>query len=188
MPTGSLVFIHGHFEIPVGTVLHFEEPRGRWAKTTPIEQIDRSAVHGHIFVVSEDGLCAFEYQESPLSYLSSVGSGFLGDFVDYLTKHYITGLIGLQVLGECNDQSMPEVILDQWTGMLDSSVVKGCVSTRITGWGFDMVDGNPRVRQSNERHAEMTSGNHKVFNAGKPLPKLDNVDDLKSTLTEAGVL
>ncbi|KAF4501612.1 C6 transcription factor [Fusarium agapanthi] len=65
--------IHGHFEILVDTVLNSEESRGLWAKTTPIEQIDRSAVHGPIFVVGQDGLCAYEYQESPLSYLSSVG-------------------------------------------------------------------------------------------------------------------
>lgn len=51
-----------------------------------------------------------------------------------------------------------------------------------------MVDGNPRVCQSNERHAKITSGNHKVFNARKPLLKLDNVDDLKSALLKAGVL
>ncbi|TWU72828.1 hypothetical protein ED733_001721 [Metarhizium rileyi] len=183
--------IHGHFKIPHGTVLlgfNFEQPRGRWAKVTPIEQIDLSTVHGHIFVVGEDGLCAYEYQESPLPDLSSVGRGFLDDLVGYLTEHCITGLIGLQVLGECNDQSMSELILDQGTVMLGSSAVKGCVSTRIIGWKFEMVDGNPRVCQSNERHAEMTSGNHKVSNAGKPLPKLDNVDDLKSALLEAGVL
>jgi hypothetical protein len=167
---------------------NFEQPKGRWSKVTPIEQIDPSMVHGHIFVVGEDGLCAYEYQESPLPDLSSVDGGFLDDFVSYLTEHCITGLIGLQVLGECNDQSMSELILDEGTVMLGSTVVKGCRSTRITGWKFEMVDGNPRVCQANERHAEMTSGNHKVFNAGKPLPKLDNVDDLKSALTEAGVL
>ncbi|KAH6982480.1 hypothetical protein EDB80DRAFT_736869 [Ilyonectria destructans] len=103
--------IHGHFKIPDDTVLlgsNFEEPRGRWAKVTPIEEIDRSTVHGHIFGVGEDGLCAYEYQESPLPDFSSVGRGFLIDFVDYLTKHCITGLIGLQVLGECNNQSMSD--------------------------------------------------------------------------------
>lgn len=46
--------------------------------------------------------------------------------------------------------------------------------------------GDPRVCQSNETHSKMTSGNHNVFNAGKPLPKLDNVDAPKSAPTEAG--
>ncbi|KAH8648115.1 hypothetical protein BGZ61DRAFT_376512, partial [Ilyonectria robusta] len=187
----SIHLIHGHFKIPDGTVLlgsNFEEPRGRWAKVTLIEEIDHSTVHGHIFAYGKDGLCAYEYQEAPMPDLSSVGKGFLDDLVDYLTKHSITGLIGLQVLGECNGHSISELILDQGTVMLDLSVVKGCIPTRITGWKFEKVDGNPRIYQSNERHAEITSGNHKIFNTGKPLPKLDNVNNLKSALIKAGIL
>lgn len=34
----------------------------------------------------------------------------------------------------------------------------------------------------------MTTGNHKVFNTGKPHPKLENVNDLKAAPIEAGVL
>jgi hypothetical protein len=34
----------------------------------------------------------------------------------------------------------------------------------------------------------MTSGSHKVFNAGKPEPILDNVDELKKALADVGVL
>ncbi|KJZ75907.1 hypothetical protein HIM_04731 [Hirsutella minnesotensis 3608] len=157
------------------------------ARVTPIE-IDYSLVHGHVFAVDTDGLCAYEYQESPLPDLSNIDSSFLDDFINYLSCHNITDLIGLQVLGQCNDQSMSELILDHGTVMVDSAVVKGCVPTRITGWKFEVVDGNPRVCQSNEKHAQVKSGNHKVFNAGKPLPKLENVDDLKSFLIEAGVL
>lgn len=71
--------------------------------------------------------------------------------------------------------------------MLDSSCVKNTVPTRITGWRFELADGNPRVSSANETHAEMTSGNHKVFNAGKPLPKLETVEDLKAALIVAGV-
>ncbi|PNY29786.1 Serine/threonine-protein kinase SRPK [Tolypocladium capitatum] len=91
--------IHGHCKIAEVTVLlgsYFEEPRGCWAKATPIEQIGRLTVHGHIFAVGNDGPCAYEYQESPLPDLSGVGRGFLEDFVDYL-EHCITGLIGLQL-------------------------------------------------------------------------------------------
>jgi len=46
--------IHGHFKIPENTVLlgtNFEKPRGRWAKITQIESIDRTTIHGHIFVL-----------------------------------------------------------------------------------------------------------------------------------------
>lgn len=34
----------------------------------------------------------------------------------------------------------------------------------------------------------MTSGNHKVFSAGKSLPKVENVDDLKAALAMARVI
>lgn len=44
------------------------------------------------------------------------------------------------------------------------------VHTRITGWKFEATGGSPRVCSANETHAVMTSGNHNVFNAEKPLP------------------
>lgn len=83
---------------------------------------------------------------------------------------------------------MSELILDQGTVMLESTYVKNTLLTRDTGWKFEATDGRPRVCSANETHAVMTSGNHKVFNAGKPLPKLENVDDLKDSLAIAGVL
>ncbi|KAI1200081.1 hypothetical protein F5X97DRAFT_321834 [Nemania serpens] len=182
--------IHGHFQIPAGTVMlgaNFENPKLRWTKATEIESIDTASIHGHIFVFTEDGLCAYEFQEGPLPDLSGVGHGFLTDFVNYIVQNNLTNLIGLQVLG-CCDGSMSELILDHGTVMLDSSVVKNTIPTRITGWSFESTNGTPRVCQSNETHSGMTSGNHKVFNAGKPHPKLENVEDLKAALVEAGVL
>jgi hypothetical protein len=109
------------------------------------------------------------------------------EFINYIVKNNLTSLIGLQVLGG-GDGSMSELILDQGPVMLDSSGVKNTVPTRITGWKFESAHGNPRVCTANETHAQMTSGNHKVFNAGKPLPKLENAEDLKATLVVAGVL
>jgi hypothetical protein len=72
--------------------------------------------------------------------------------------------------------------------MLASSAVNNTTPTRITGWKFESVNGKPRVCSANETHAQMTSGNHKVFNAGKPLPTLENAEDLKDALVLAGVL
>ncbi|KAI0859345.1 hypothetical protein F4860DRAFT_526344 [Xylaria cubensis] len=182
--------VHGHFQIPAGTVMlgtNFEDLKLRWTKATEIEKIDTASIHGHIFVLTENGLCAYELQEGPLPDLSGVGHGFLTDFVNYIVQNNLTNLIGLQVLG-CSDGSMSELLLDLGTVMLDSSVVKNTLPTRTTGWSFDSVNGTPRVRQSNETHSRMNSGNHKVFNAGKPHPKLERVQDLKAALVEAGVL
>lgn len=181
--------IHGHFKIPKSTVMlgtNYDSPSLRWAKVTNIDKIDPPGVHGHIFALTKNGLCAYELQDGPLPDLSGVRGGFLDEFVNYIVKNNLTSLIGLQVLG-CDDCSLSELILDQGTVMLDSSCVKNTVPTRITGWRFELADGNPRVSSANETHAEMTSGNHKVFNAGKPLPKLETVEDLKAALIVAGV-
>jgi len=105
--------------------------------------------------------------------LSGVHEEFLQDFVHYLVSNDLTDLLGLQVLGECGDQSMSELILGEGTVMLDSSAVKGCTPSRITSWRFDPEHGNPRVCQTNETHAKKTSGNHQFFNAGKPHQKLE---------------
>ena len=166
---------------------NFENPSLRWTKVTDIENIDPSNVHGHIFALTEDGLCAYELQDGPLPDLSDVGLLFLDEFINYISKNNLASLIGLQVLG-CGEDSMSELILDQGTVMLDSSFVKNTVPTRITGWKFETANGNPRVCTANETHAAMTTGNHKVFNTGKPLPQLESVEDLKAALAKAGVL
>ncbi|CRK44647.1 hypothetical protein BN1723_006240 [Verticillium longisporum] len=174
--------------VMVGT--NFQDPDMRWAKTTDIKKLEQSSVYGHIFVLVNSGLCAYEFQDGPLPDLSNVGHGFLAEFSCYITSNNLAGLIGLRVLGggPCRHVGMFELVLDQRTIMLGNSIVKGCRPTRVTGWTFESSDGKPRVCQSNETHAEMSSGNHKVFNSGKPLPKLENVDDIKAVLVEAGVM
>jgi hypothetical protein len=183
--------IHGHSQIPENTVMlgkNFENPCGRWTKPTDISTIDLNAVHGHIFVLKNNEFLAYEYQDGPMPDLSGVGQNFVAEFVHYITSNGLTDLLGLQVLMDGVDCDMWELILDHGTVMLDASKVQGCVPTRITGWKFEVRDGEPRTCASNETHAAMTSGNHKVFKAGKPEPKLDNVDELKKALANVGVL
>ncbi|KAM5439466.1 hypothetical protein MferCBS31731_004563 [Microsporum ferrugineum] len=182
--------IHGHFKIPESTVMYgtnFNDPSLRWAKVTDIDKIDPLRVHGHIFALTSDGLCAYELQDGPLPDLSGVGQHFLEEFINYIVTNGLVSLIGLQVLG-CGDCSMTELVLDQGTVMLDSSHVKNTTLSRITGWKFEQFNGNPRVCSGNEGHAKMTTGNHKVFIGGKPLPKLESAEDLKAALAMAGVL
>lgn len=119
--------------------------------------------------------------------LSSVEKEFFTDFIDYLITNDLTNLLGLQVLINGMDQTMWELILYQGTVMLDAGVVRGCSPTRLTGWRFEARNGQPRVCQANETHSELTSGNRKVFNAGKPQPKISDVDDLKQALMDVGV-
>lgn len=153
-----------------------------------IGAVDLGIVHGHIFVLTSDGFIAYEYQDGPMPDLSSVGKEFFTDFIDYLITNDLTNLLGLQVLIDGMDQTMWELILDQGTVMLDAAVVRGCSPTLITGWRFEARDGQPRVCQANEAHCEMVDRTHKVFNVGKPQPKLSDVDDLKKALVDVGIL
>ena len=72
--------------------------------------------------------------------------------------------------------------------MLNGAAVHGCSPYRQTGWTFELKDGEPRICAANEVHARKTTGNHQVFNAGKPQPKLASVADLKKALVTAGTL
>ncbi|KAL9082515.1 MAG: hypothetical protein Q9165_008873 [Trypethelium subeluteriae] len=151
-----------------------------------MSNIDPTTIHGHVFASVDGVLYAYKFQNRALPDVSGVNKEFLPAFMDYIGKNNLTGLIRLQVL--CGDDDpMSELILDDGTVMLDSAIVKNTMPTCVTGWRFDIVDGNPRVCQANEVHAKKTSGNHQVFNAGKPLPKLENVEDLKAALVEANI-
>ncbi|KAJ5366195.1 hypothetical protein N7541_000136 [Penicillium brevicompactum] len=138
--------IHGHFEIPENTVMvgtNFENPDLRWAKTMNIDEINPLTIHGHIFALAGNELCPYELQCGPLPDLSRVGHGFLADFLEYIVKNNLQDIIGLQILG-CSDHSMSELILEQATVMLDSSIVRNAVTSRITGWRFKSINGSPR--------------------------------------------
>lgn len=111
---------------------NYENPSLRWAKATAIQDIDASAIHGHIFVLKENQLQAYEYQQGPLPDLSGASENFLPEFVDYIVKNNLTTVIGLQVLGHC-EIAMSELILYQGTVMLDSSVVQNTTPTRTSG-------------------------------------------------------
>lgn len=112
---------------------------------------------------------------------------FFDEFIDYIVKKNLTGLIGLQVLG-CDDGSMSELILDQGTVLLESTFVKNTAPTRITGWKFEAAGGSRVFALQMKPMPVMTSGNHKIFNIGKPLPNLENIDDLKAALAMVRVI
>lgn len=183
--------IHGHFAAPEKAIMlgsNFSNPLGRWSKITRIDSFDPTTIHGHIFVLTTDGFRAYEYQEGPIPDLSGVDDAFYSAFVEYLVTHNLSDLVGLQVLFEDRPGSMWELLLDDGTVMLDASAVQDCVPLRQTGWKFELHNGKPSVCQSNETHAAKTSGNHQVFNAGKPHPNLRSVLDLKEALASVGIL
>ncbi|EJT79321.1 hypothetical protein GGTG_04406 [Gaeumannomyces tritici R3-111a-1] len=145
--------IHGHFQIPEGSVMvgtNFEDPAMRWAKITDIATLDASSLHGHIFVLTESGYRAGVEHDGAV-------------IEDQLNNLATTALL----------------ILDNGTIMLDS-IVKNTTVSCITGWTFQASHKGLRACNGGESHSATVNGNNKVFTGTKPFPKLKNVDDLKA--------
>ncbi|KAK3983881.1 hypothetical protein QBC44DRAFT_346384 [Cladorrhinum sp. PSN332] len=122
-----------------------------FVKYNAYEVLGIHLIYGHFKILSNAIILGINIDESAIRFLS--------EFVEYIVNNNLTSLIRLQ-----------------GTVMLDASIAKNIVPIRITGWQFESVDGNPRVCAHNESHAGITSGNYKVFNARKPLPKLENIE------------
>jgi len=180
---------HAHFAAPENTALLgviYDKPYCRWARTTAIETVDLSNVHGHIFVLTDHGFHPYEYQTGPVPDLSGVSSTFLPELADYLNTNNLSTLVGLQIIDQ-HPAQMLELVLPLATIMLDVSNLNGCVPTRQTGWKFEAKDGEPRVCKSNETHGRHANG-HDVFNEGAPHPKLETFEDVKNALVKTGIL
>jgi hypothetical protein len=180
---------HAHFAIPENTAIlgvNYNKPYCRWARTTTIQTMDLSNVHGHIFVLTDHGFHPYEYQTGPVPDLSGVNSAFLPELADYLNTNNLSSLVGLQIIDQ-NPAHMLELILPLATVMLDISNLNGCVPTRQTGWKFEVENGEPRVCKSNETHGRHANG-HDIFNEGAPHPKLETFQDVKNALVQTGIL
>ncbi|KAL5346624.1 hypothetical protein ACLOAV_008331 [Pseudogymnoascus australis] len=181
--------VHSHFSLPENTAMlgaNYETPYSRWTRPIPIHTVDLSNVHGHIFVFSDHGFHPYEYQYGPRPDLSRVNSNFLADLAGYLKENKLSNLIGLQVIDQ-TQASMIELVLPHATIMLKVSDVRGCKSSRQTGWMFKTENGEPQVCQATETHGETGNG-HVTYNKGKPHPKLNTFEDVKIALEKEGVL
>ncbi|KFY30327.1 hypothetical protein V494_08190 [Pseudogymnoascus sp. VKM F-4513 (FW-928)] len=180
---------HAHFAVPANTAIlgaNYDKPYCRWAKTTAIQTIDLSNVHGHIFVLTDHGFHPYEYQTGPSPDLSEVNSTFLPELADYLNTNNLSTLVGLQIIDQ-SPAHVFELILPLATVMLDVLDLNGCVPARQTGWKFEVENGEPRVCKSNETHGRNANG-HDIFNEGAPHPKLETYQDVKNALVNTGIL
>ncbi|KAK2813225.1 hypothetical protein FQN50_000903 [Emmonsiellopsis sp. PD_5] len=180
---------HAHFAAPENTAMLgviYDKPYCRWARTTAIETMDLSNVHGHIFVLTDHGFHPYEYQTGPVPDLSGVNSAFLPELADYLNTNNLTTLVGLQIIDQ-KPACMLELVLPLATVMLDVLNLNGCVPTRQTGWKFEVENGEARVCKSNETHGRHANG-HDIYNEGAPHPKLETFQDVRNALVEAGIL
>ncbi|KAH6705733.1 hypothetical protein EV126DRAFT_439819 [Verticillium dahliae] len=126
------------------------------------------------------------------------------DLAALFVRHRAEKTLGIHLIhghfqipeGTVMDGPLPDLsnvghgFLAEFSCYITSNNLAGLIGLQVIGGApcRHSSDGKPRVCQSNETHAEMSSGNHKVFNSGKPLPKLENVDDIKAVLVEAGVM
>ncbi len=60
---------------------------GRTGGGMSIASIDPAAIHRHIYVLTEDEFCAYEYQDGSMPDLSDVRTDFLAEFVKYLVAN-----------------------------------------------------------------------------------------------------
>ncbi|ATY66798.1 hypothetical protein A9K55_000547 [Cordyceps militaris] len=181
--------IHAHFKVPAQSILlgsNYDQPPCRWAKTTTTTDIDLSSIHGHIFVHRNDGFHAYEYQQGPPPNLSNVGDTFFQELAHYLAANDLSNFLGLQII-DANPTSMLELILPQATVMLRITDVSGCISTRQTGWRFEMEQGKVRVCQANESHGQKAN-THEIYNKGDAHPRMETYEDLKKALVQFGIL
>lgn len=181
--------VHGHFFLPTGEILvgeNYNEPRCRWAKTVAVPTTNLDSLHGHIFVITEDGFHPYEYQMGAMPDISQVSDNFFEELSSYLTLNGLTTLVGLQVT-EPDPVPMYELILPRGTVMIDVSCLNGCIPSRDTGWKFAANGGEPRVCTAYETHAKHSNG-HDVFNKGSAEPKLETFRDVTHALRQERIL
>jgi len=181
--------VHGHFFLPVGEILvgeNYDKPRCRWTKAVAIPAMNFDNVHGHIFVITEDGFHPYEYQMGTMPDISQVAGSFFEEFSSYVKSNGLTNLIGLQVT-ELDPVPMYELILPRGTVMIDVSSLNGCVPSRDTGWKFAAENAEPRVCTAYETHAKHSNG-HDVFNKGSAEPNLETFQDVTHALRQEKIL
>lgn len=165
---------------------YFESPKGCWTKPVPIEDVDTSDIHGHIFKLSPDGrLVAYEYREGPPISVGEIDPSFFEDVFRYLLEHNLTDIFGLQALHHGPSSPMIELVLgNAGTVMLDEAQAQYGKIYRTTGWSV----GHGRESEGLEdgdKHAQTTKGTHRVFVDEIPL---SNIGELKGFLKKEEII
>lgn len=143
---------------------YFERPTGCWTKPIPIEDVDTTNIHGHIFKLSTDGkLVAYEYREGPPTDISEIDPSFFAEVFNYLLEHNLTDTFGLQALHHGRSSPMIELVLGHTgTVMLDETQAQYGKIYRTTGWCVDHECETGNLKDG-EKHAQTTKGTHRVF-------------------------
>lgn len=162
---------------------NFCGPAGCWTRPTPLRDIDLANVHGHIFILTADGVVAYEYREGSPINMDTADDQFIKDFFTYLSGNGLANVLGLQLLHGVSSNPIVEFVLENsGTVMLDAAEVRHGGLYRCTGWS---VTAGGTEFNGGESHAKTNKGTHQVFIGGKPLP---DIAALKSLLHNEGII
>lgn len=111
---------------------------------------------------------AYEYREGMAPAMESSDNVFVNQFRDYLQKHGLADLLGLQVLARCGSKNTQEFNLS--SSSPDSAVMLDAEDTtidevyRVTEWSVetDKATGATELK-GNDVHTAMKNGNHKIL-------------------------
>ncbi|KAH6975816.1 hypothetical protein EDB80DRAFT_594437 [Ilyonectria destructans] len=137
--------IHGHAKVAPGSVTlghTLAEPSGCWTKPVAIEEVDLTAVHGHIFkLVAGDRFVAYEYAEGRVNNLADVSPRFIKELAEYLHSNRLEETVGLQILGQADENMVEFDLGDCGTVMLNEQDTRHGDPFRTTGWVFTLEKG-----------------------------------------------
>ncbi|KAL8367164.1 hypothetical protein RB599_010252 [Gaeumannomyces hyphopodioides] len=139
---------HNHYRLDPDTAqfgTDDEVPIYRRTKPTPVEDLRKREVHGHIFVVTDTGLQPYEFQNGKGPDFSHCNlRQFLQEFIEYIQQNRLQESIGLQV--RYKDLDRPETwecFEGKASVMVDGTVAAdlGYKRGRTTGWVGRKQDG-----------------------------------------------
>ncbi|KAJ2891806.1 hypothetical protein MKZ38_010719 [Zalerion maritima] len=95
--------LHGHAELEQGTVMHGQKMSGLeacWVRPMPIDRVDPSNMHGHIFVLdpATRSFRPYEFREGAPAPMTDKDNAFVMAFQLYLSSHDLANKLGLEVV------------------------------------------------------------------------------------------
>ncbi|KAK4071575.1 hypothetical protein Purlil1_13364 [Purpureocillium lilacinum] len=183
--------IHGHLQIPEKSVLFGDNtvPRCRWTKPTRMDSLKLDSLHGHNFVLTDEGFHPYEYHSGQLPGLSQVEDGFITELASFLHANQLGGIIALEVLDMPLPETMMELVLGEYgTVMMEPERLRGCKPFRQTGWAFVREDGKPRVGKDGKQHHVTGPNGHIIIVEPPKNSEIETCSDALHILREHGLL
>lgn len=196
-----LRLLHRHTMLSEGEILlgtSTTQPLGYWTEPTPILDIERHKIHGHIFSVdtrTSEGkelvvLIPSEFHEGPLVGFDNIDSNFFTEIVGCLWLRGLQNTLGLEAI-QGQARKMVEFSFDTGSLLVEENYVRadlmderrGQFTFQETGWTVTVTD-DGLVDTTGETRCVVTGGTHlKVTNT-----QVKNVSDAIKILEDECLL